>query len=345
MADVADDDDIDLETLQAQVDVSMAYTENLVSSWMKSSEGELPSSGPRRNEEKELEEYMRRPPRLGVGAAVPESTSLLSRDTARLKNKLAASSGKKRLRDDAQHAVVVLSDDEDESRASIIKKKARVDPFEKKGKRKKAQKDQPNAPSTSTTSHGPVPTLDKQKSYLGAVSIGDSSSESTLSGTHITLLSDAPARKSKKRKRKHRDETAAIDLTGSPAAQTSELPLPAAPTVLAHDEGQRVASASHQIRVHNQLRVDSTNKGRSPSVISLSSEKSSIIMKHSLFTESGPSVSGSRANPYPRVPLLNLHGPPGETEAVEASSKKRRRKKKKKKPLLEATPVEVLSDN
>lgn len=58
-----DDDDMDLETFQAQIEMSMAYTQELVSSWMKSSKGRLTSSKSRRDEEKELEEYMRRPPR------------------------------------------------------------------------------------------------------------------------------------------------------------------------------------------------------------------------------------------------------------------------------------------
>lgn len=57
------DDDIDLETLQARIDMSMAFTDNLVSSWMQASKGKLAPSRSNRDDEKEIEEYMRRPPR------------------------------------------------------------------------------------------------------------------------------------------------------------------------------------------------------------------------------------------------------------------------------------------
>ena len=61
MAD-AEEDGMDLETLQAQIDMSMAFTHDLVSGWMKASKAKLPSSS-RANDDRELEEYMRRPPR------------------------------------------------------------------------------------------------------------------------------------------------------------------------------------------------------------------------------------------------------------------------------------------
>lgn len=52
----------DLETLQAQIDMSMAFTHNIVSSWMKTSKAKLPSSSAR-NDDRDLEEYMRKPAR------------------------------------------------------------------------------------------------------------------------------------------------------------------------------------------------------------------------------------------------------------------------------------------
>jgi hypothetical protein len=53
--------DIDTETLQSQIDLSMSLVHNLVSSWMKPSQqvGAMSSD----SAQKELEEYMRRPPR------------------------------------------------------------------------------------------------------------------------------------------------------------------------------------------------------------------------------------------------------------------------------------------
>lgn len=56
----AEEDDIDLETLQAQIDRSVAFTNELVSSWIKPS---LQSSSSRRTTEQEFEQLIRRPPR------------------------------------------------------------------------------------------------------------------------------------------------------------------------------------------------------------------------------------------------------------------------------------------
>ncbi|KAF8826929.1 hypothetical protein HHX47_DHR5000988 [Lentinula edodes] len=120
------EDDIEPEALQAQIDLSMSVTNDLVSSWMK------PSNKPKtlynQTLEAELKEYMRRPPRLGVGASIPESTSVSSRETARLKGSLVGK-GKKRAREDEGDSSSKLSDDEGESRAGAIRKKTVPNPF------------------------------------------------------------------------------------------------------------------------------------------------------------------------------------------------------------------------
>lgn len=55
------DDDVDTEALQAQIDLSMSFAHDLVSSWIKPT---LKSSaGAHRDAENELKEYMRRPAR------------------------------------------------------------------------------------------------------------------------------------------------------------------------------------------------------------------------------------------------------------------------------------------
>jgi len=129
------EDDIDLETLQAQIDLSMAHTKDVVASWIKPSR---PSSVnmSRTDGVKDLEDLLRRPPRLGVGAAIPASTGTFGIEAVKLKNKL---SGKKRAREDEEISALkgkVDSDDE-ESRGSMIKKKAKVEPFaDGKGKKK-----------------------------------------------------------------------------------------------------------------------------------------------------------------------------------------------------------------
>lgn len=56
-----EEEDIDNDTLQAKVDASLAYVNDLVSSWMKPPK--TPSSA-RKDVEKEIQELMRRPARF-----------------------------------------------------------------------------------------------------------------------------------------------------------------------------------------------------------------------------------------------------------------------------------------
>ncbi|KAI0065831.1 hypothetical protein BV25DRAFT_1897915, partial [Artomyces pyxidatus] len=132
---IMEEDDIDTETLQAQIDMSMAFAEDLVSSWVKPLAS---SSKPAADAEKELEILLRRPPRLGVGAPLPESSAstLTERDAVRLKHKLE---GKKRARpaDDEVRRESESEDDVAESRASAIRKKVKIDPFAMPAAKKK----------------------------------------------------------------------------------------------------------------------------------------------------------------------------------------------------------------
>ena len=56
-------DDIDTETLQAQIDLSMAYAQNLVASWLSGSNSLTQSSSRAAEAETELQGILRRPPR------------------------------------------------------------------------------------------------------------------------------------------------------------------------------------------------------------------------------------------------------------------------------------------
>ncbi|KAJ7639034.1 hypothetical protein FB45DRAFT_904539 [Roridomyces roridus] len=129
---MAAEEEIDNETLQAQIDLSLSFAQNLVSSWVKPSLKPTKSSS--RSFDAELKEYMRRPPRLGVGAAIPEA-AVSSRDTEKLKSHLKK--GGKRVREDEDDTAKQLSDNEAESRGASVKKKARIDPFEANKKKKK----------------------------------------------------------------------------------------------------------------------------------------------------------------------------------------------------------------
>ncbi|KAJ4001836.1 hypothetical protein F5050DRAFT_1899302 [Lentinula boryana] len=122
-----EEEDIDIEAIQAQIDLSMSVTNDLVSSWIKTSD--KPKTPYNQALEAELKEYMRRPPRLGVGASVPESTSVSSRETARLKGSLVGK-GKKRAREEEGESFNrPTSDDEGESRTGAIRKKPVPNPF------------------------------------------------------------------------------------------------------------------------------------------------------------------------------------------------------------------------
>jgi hypothetical protein len=57
--------DIDTETLQAQIDLAMAHTQNLIASWLPASSGSLTQSSSSRaaETEAELQVLLRRPPR------------------------------------------------------------------------------------------------------------------------------------------------------------------------------------------------------------------------------------------------------------------------------------------
>ncbi|KAH8987050.1 hypothetical protein EDB92DRAFT_1877623, partial [Lactarius akahatsu] len=59
--------DIDTETLQAQIDLAMAQAQNLVASWLPASSGSLTQSSSRAAEaEAELQALLRRPPRASL---------------------------------------------------------------------------------------------------------------------------------------------------------------------------------------------------------------------------------------------------------------------------------------
>lgn len=167
------DTETNIEALQAQIDLSMAFANDLVSSWMK---GTDVSSSSARNVEAELKEYMRRPPRLGVGASVSEASMSTSREAARLKNHL---SSKKRPRESDEQKPSTQAtmdvDDESESRTSAINKKPRLDdqkkklviappatsitpngePSDKRRKKKKKKKAENSASPQEVTAHGP----------------------------------------------------------------------------------------------------------------------------------------------------------------------------------------------
>ncbi|KAI0356467.1 hypothetical protein OH77DRAFT_1423407, partial [Trametes cingulata] len=342
MADEDGQDGPDLETLQAQIDMSMAFTHNIVSSWMKSSKAKLPSSSSR-NDDRELEEYMRRPARLGVGASAPEATGVLSRETAKLRNKLTGK-GKKREREDedaalpgaanakAGGAAADSDEDEEDSRARVITKKARVDPFAAKGDgKKKKKKGDPlavPAPKSEAVRSTAVPAaVDEKEAEDGDV--GEDAREEKPPEHNAPL----PSSSKKKKKKKHK---AGTDQDGPPGdAQPGAI----APRDGAVAGGNNIASSKPPttLSASSKTAVDSdqqqsphgADSGVGPHPSSAQSPRAA-----SHKPAMSPTVSSTiRQDPF-GIPLLNLSGPPPET-GEQSPKKKRKRKKKKKKSAVQ----------
>lgn len=132
------DDEIDSETLQAQMDLSMSFAHNLVTSWIQTTRLAQPHPGIS-EAERILKEELRRPPRLGVGAPVPVA-SVASRDAAKLRHRLAKtadkamSSSEKPLQPDHES-------DEEEEKGRPVKRTKRNDPFTMPGLKKRRKVD------------------------------------------------------------------------------------------------------------------------------------------------------------------------------------------------------------
>ncbi|KAF8476513.1 hypothetical protein JB92DRAFT_3149740 [Gautieria morchelliformis] len=168
---------MDVEALQAQIDLSNSIAYDLVSSWVKPSTSSSKTSVSHAIS-RELEEYSKRPPRLGLGATVSKSTLATSREGAKLKGKLA---GRKRRRHDGSDRDSEVGakkprnneedEDELESRSAAISTKE-VPVNGMRGLRQGKHEDRPTAASL------------KEKSKDGAQQLRSSS---TLAG-----ITDAP---------------------------------------------------------------------------------------------------------------------------------------------------------
>ncbi|EKM59251.1 uncharacterized protein PHACADRAFT_205432 [Phanerochaete carnosa HHB-10118-sp] len=186
------ENDLDAESLQAQIDMSLAHTQSLVSSWLKPKYGSGGSSSSRVNQEKELEELMKRPPRLGVGAPIPTSTGVASHEAMKLKGKLT---GKKRSREEEDVKMAEASDEESESRARAIQKKAKPDPFAPKAKKQKA-----NAPEVV-----PIPNKPVSKKEANKLDSLEAPSKTKMKGTVANAPSTTASKKQDKTARNKPD--------------------------------------------------------------------------------------------------------------------------------------------
>ncbi|KAI0774053.1 hypothetical protein C8Q74DRAFT_1267964 [Fomes fomentarius] len=340
-----DEEGMDVETLQAQIDMSMAFTHNLVSGWMQTSKAKLPSS--RTYDGFELEEYMRRPPRLGVGASVPESTGILSRETAKLRNKLVGNNKKRAREDDETNGprpapqAIVISDDDEDSRARVIAKKARVDPFAPKTKEKKKGKtDTPQALAST-------PVISPSKKTVGVPR--DEPAPGTAASTAHTAASvesdhDAVSSTSKKRKKKKKHNTHAAGgaaREGFGSALTSSSPQGATASTKAEviDITQSPSRnfSSPAIKPAAAMAVGTSTSRSISNTGATQSTTSNTPSTPARAPTIAPQSSPQRLDPF-GMPLLNLSGPPPDVGDAETNSPKKKRKKKKKKKKGVAEP-------
>ncbi|KAF9472954.1 hypothetical protein BDN70DRAFT_422848 [Pholiota conissans] len=316
-----DEDALDSEAIQAQIDLSMSFAQGLVSSWMEPNK--FSSSSQKKDLEKELTDYMRRPPRLGVGASVPEGHQSTSREIARLKGKL---SRKKRTREDEEVAAMKQpSDEEGGSRAGAIKKRARPDPFDVvHGKKKKKRKLAEPIPPLSTS---PTRAASQSKGdTLNAVEETASVSKELpkLNGINTATTSSV---KSKKKKKK--------------AAQILKEASPDATDVHdTHFSGSPVAEKS----------VPPRDTPLTPKFTSGKYITGSEPLDASLVPTPWGSIANRKSLPLALVdvPLLNLNGPPSDPEsgvehAVTMSPKKKRKRRKKKKIHLTPNTTSMIT--
>ncbi|KAJ7228467.1 hypothetical protein GGX14DRAFT_613015 [Mycena pura] len=206
------DEDIDNETLQAQIDLSLSFAQNLVSSWVKPSPKSTKSSSNVR--EADLKEYMRRPPRLGVGAAIPEVTSA-SRVTEQLRSRLSGKNKRVRGEDDEVGSKQAPDLDEEGSRGESSKKKVRIDPFDtSKTKKKGMQAHRILAPRPSS------PPPDRK------TAVEETSSAEFLPADAPLENAGLPSPTSRRKKHKNKDPRSAADSEANvnPAPQVSHAP-------------------------------------------------------------------------------------------------------------------------
>ncbi|KAI0346791.1 hypothetical protein BDW22DRAFT_1424911 [Trametopsis cervina] len=293
MEELPDDEGIDLQSLQAQIDLTLAQTQNLVASWLKPTAGASSSSASARgNQERDIQELLKRPPRLGVGASVPASTGIRGHETIRLKGKLT---GKKRGREQDEGptaAAVDQSDDEQESRAGAIRKKARVDPFAGGSKGKKKQNTQLQAAEAKTV---PLP-LPKTNQSGQSPEAEDQAADVQL-GSPGKATEPAEASSSQKKKKKKNKRTAA-------------------------GEHETAISPKQDVTppfVASQRPLTPPPTGSQPAPV-----KPSTTQTSATATQKATDQANS-------LPLLNLAGPPPTPELSPTKKKRKRNKKKKKK--------------
>ncbi|KAF5333476.1 hypothetical protein D9611_002543 [Ephemerocybe angulata] len=311
-----DEDAISLESLQAQIDLSMSFATSLVSSWVKPQK--KTGSSRSRDLEKELLEATSRRPRLGVGAAPSEHTSL-PRETIRLKGQLI---GKKRSRE--QEEVDAMKkrdeeDDEEESRGGAIKKKVKIDPFAK-----------PNKKKSSVLAVAPGPSQPKERQEKHA----------SPGPTEEETIETSP----KKKKRKPKAPTTSEATIKSSTNGDSEISRSVSPTApIATQNKPPSPRKAREAEESLKLDVLSTSSGASNDLSLPSASNPHIRLSTAALVKPRDIPSSSNLpGDFLNKPILNLHeissdneSDDGNTKSTPSSPKKKRRRRKKKKAAVD----------
>jgi hypothetical protein len=147
--------------------------------------------------------------RLGVGASIPEGYSSASRETARLKGKLA---GTKHSREEDDDIASQQASDTGESRAIAIKTKPKYDPFDVvHGRKKKKEKDKEHEDANPQQISANLNVTQLQ----ATISLKEMVSQ-CLDGPGLNSPTLSPSKKKKKRK-KLKVENDTHDVEGSQA--------------------------------------------------------------------------------------------------------------------------------
>jgi hypothetical protein len=292
--------------------------------------------------------------RLGVGAPIPESTSL-SRDSARLKTRLISKGGNKRARGSDDGVQESPSDNEDESRAGAIRKKVKVDPFGGMNGRK--NKPTTNGVTGLLTPHRTLvsaqdTTPKKTSAEIDSMDVDEGpvkKSPPQADGSIASPSQPPSARKKKKKRKKHTEphtlptpkpsvenvevhprgssspHSAAVKVAGSPVASTSGIILISAICGL-----KRLILCTYSALITAPSKSALAElRTPEPIDVSLISTPKSLLR---------PRSQQMQMSPVLKFPVLNLNGPPPEIDVddnnvnnrSESPKKKRKRKKKRK---------------
>ncbi|KAI0306831.1 hypothetical protein B0F90DRAFT_1914976 [Multifurca ochricompacta] len=325
--------DIDTETLQAQIDLSMAYAQNLITSWLPTSSSLTQSSSRAAEAETELQALLRRPPRLGVGAPIPETSAPAQ---ARLKRQLEG--GKKHgtevMKNGVPSTTAKKEEEEDsaeKSRVPTIRKRQRVDPFEPGGKKKhKKEKEREREvammmTTMMTTKEAKVATAaEGSRKQLGTKKKKKKktvpTSEGRWQGREERVVLEAPPD----------GESRLVDSHDINILQDEDSVMSILPSL---DESQKPHQQKDQDRVAEPLRSAALSGPGTASSIAApnqSRQTSLLFSARKPPTTTVPHVKAAR--PVSPPPLLNLTGPPPiAPENIEGPPPKKRKRKKKKK--------------